>query len=161
MSADANTPERRTVRFESMRDILEDIETLAKGDAITSGDWTAGQLVNHIADAIHKSIDGYELLAPERERKIASRRRETLLVEGFPTGIKLEGEMTRYVPEPGVSFTAALENLRRAVGRVESERMEAVHPFLDRMDHEQWLRFHCRHAELHFSFLQPKVGAEA
>ncbi len=149
------TAQRRTIQFETMQDILDDVERLAEQGMHSSGNWSPGQILGHVADAIRQSIDGYEVIAPERSRRIAARGLETLLAEGFPTGIALEGEMARYIPAEGETLHDAMPNLRAVIGRLDTAQMEAVHPFLDKMDHGQWTRFHCRHAELHFSFLHP------
>ncbi|MCZ6836823.1 MAG: DUF1569 domain-containing protein [Planctomycetota bacterium] len=156
MTGDEAKPERRSIRFDSMEAILEDAETLAGGSIRATGNCTPSQIFQHVARAIHNSIDGYDVLGPERERKIAARRdRDQLLSQGLPPGIKLEGEMARYAPTEDVTLGEAMAYLRAGVERTRNERMEAVHPFLDTMDHEQWIQFHCRHAELHFSFLFP------
>jgi hypothetical protein len=34
--------------------------------------------------------------------------------------------------------------------------MTATSPVLGRLSHEQWVQFHCRHAEMHFSFMHPE-----
>jgi len=33
--------------------------------------------------------------------------------------------------------------------------MTVDHPFLGALDDAQWRRLHCRHAEMHFGFLDP------
>ena len=58
-------------------------------------------------------------------------------------------------PDAG-SLQEALDDLRRAVARTKSERMEAVHPAFGKMTHDEWNTLHLRHSELHLSFALPK-----
>ena len=53
---------------------------------------------------------------------------------------------------PAATSRNALEDLRTAAGRVQHERMTAVHPILGRLTHDEWLELHLRHAELHLGF---------
>ena len=62
-------------------------------------------------------------------------------------------DLSRFRPPADVSWADALKHLRWAVSRSDHERMEADHPFLGPFSHAQWVRFRCRHAELHFSFM--------
>ena len=146
---------RRQLHFETLEDVLAEAERVTTRPYCEVGNWTAGQIVYHLAEAIHKSFDGYELLAPQEQRQNVSRRREGFLRDGFPPGFKLEGDLARYTPPPEAVLEKAMERLRVAVARARDETMDKVHPFLDRMDHEQWTEFHCRHAELHLGFLCP------
>ncbi len=138
-----------------MADILADVESLASGPIRAAGNWSPGQIVQHLAEYMIQSIDGFVLLAPERQRRIASRRLDDMLTNGFPPGIALEGEMACYLPDEVATLDAALNTLRAVVTRIATEQMTAVHPFLDALDHEQWIRFHCRHAERHLCLLHP------
>ena len=49
----------------------------------------------------------------------------------------------------------ALAVLRDAVTRAVSEGMKKQHAVLGPLTDDEWVKFHCRHAELHFSFLMP------
>ncbi len=146
-------PNRRPLHFESLDELLADAERVATPEARVTGNWTVGQIIHHLAEAMHKSFDGYDGPAPPERRRIAMRQRPTLLKEGFPTGITLDGDLTRYAPPPEASLETARSRLRSAVIRSRDETMNADHPFLGEMDHKQWTQFHCRHAELHLSFV--------
>jgi hypothetical protein len=52
--------DRRELQFSSMPDILDDVEYLASGDPPrTTGNWSGGQIVQHVAMLINFSIDGF------------------------------------------------------------------------------------------------------
>ena len=146
--------QRRRVRFRKLDAVLADAGRMERAETRTTvGNWTAAQNVQHIAEAVDRSIDGFEKLAPEEIRRQAIPRRDEMLKDGFPAGILIPPDMQDSLPEPTVTWEEALENLRRAVARTETEAMNADHPFLGPMSHKQWGQFHCRHAELHFSFV--------
>ncbi len=46
-------------------------------------------------------------------------------------------------------------NLRQAIHRLQTEEKRAPNPVLGKLTREEWDRLHCRHAELHLSFLVP------
>jgi hypothetical protein len=147
--------DRRAVRFTTIGEIVADAEALDRATRIrASGNWTPARIVEHVADWIEHSIDGCGARMPDDVRKRARARRDELLEGGFPAGIPIPGD--RLQPPKQVSWSDALKHLRRAVGRTERERMEGDHPTLGPLSHEQWIRFHCRHAELHFSFVHSR-----
>ena len=48
-------------QFNSLEDILADVELLARSPTIkTLGNWSAGQTFEHLARNFNKSIDGFE-----------------------------------------------------------------------------------------------------
>ena len=51
---------RRTLHFNSLDEIAADVEMLTKAREIkTLGNWSAGQVVQHVATTMNKSIDGF------------------------------------------------------------------------------------------------------
>ncbi len=146
--------QRRRVRFRELDAVLADAGRMERAETrTTSGNWTAAQNVQHIAETVDRSIDGFEKLAPEEIRRQAIPRLNGMLKDGFPAGILIPPDMQEGLPASTVTWEEALENLRRAVARTRTETMNADHPFLGPMSHKQWGQFHCRHAELHFSFV--------
>ena len=51
--------QRREVRYDSYDDLLSDAEHLASGDVQTVGNWTLGQIFQHLAKTLNSSIDVY------------------------------------------------------------------------------------------------------
>ena len=148
--------ERRTLRFDQMNDILADAERLDRAVRLrTTGNWSAAQIVQHIADGIDRSINGYGVRGPDDARAAALAKRDALLQKGFPLGLRLPDGMQHFLPPPDNTWPSAMKLLREAVSRTASDPMKADHPFFGEMSHEQWVQFHCRHAEMHFSFMHP------
>jgi len=151
----ARVTDRRAVRFNAMAEILADAEELDGGPIITTGNWTAGQILSHIALAINKSIDGFVGRASPEMRERGRSMKAMALKQGFPPGIAPSEELkAQLISDDPVSWEDGLRELRRAIARAESEPMTSEQPFFGPMTHTEWEQFHCRHAELHFSFMR-------
>jgi hypothetical protein len=143
---------RRELHFASLDEVLADAEKLvASPTTRTLGNWPLGALLAHLAGAMNRSIDGIPFKAPWYKRLFALFLKGRLLRNGLRPGVKLPREREP-LAFPATPAPEALEMLRRAVGRLKSERATAAHPFFGTLTHEEWVRFHLRHAELHLSF---------
>lgn len=147
--------DRRNLSFKRMDDILADVEALDGGKLRATGNWTPAQNVGHVSMLIAGSLDGFgDLEAPFALRMMIRLMRNRLLREPFRAGIKPSPQFSRFVPAEDVTWEDAVADLRRQVGRVTGgEKMTAVSPVFGKLSHEQWVQMHCRHAELHFSFI--------
>ena len=56
---------------------------------------------------------------------------------------------------PPTSWDVALANFRRAMQRLQTETRRMPHPAFGPLTADEWERLHCRHSELHLSFLVP------
>jgi hypothetical protein len=149
--------ERRMLRFAAMREILADAEALdAGGDVRATGNWTPAQIVAHVAELIRLSLDGFTEKAPLPLRLLGPPLIRVMgLQRPWKPGIKVPKPFATLSPPPELAWEEALTALRTAIGRVEGgARMTARSPIAGRLAHEQWEQLHCRHAELHFSFLR-------
>jgi hypothetical protein len=147
---------RRTLHFVSLDDVVADAEKLvASPETKMLGNWPLDQLLTHLAKAIDGSIDGMPGRAPWFIRLVGPLVKGRVLKSGMQAGFKLPKQVEAgFFPTAG-SAQAALDTLRRAVGRAGSERMTASHPVLGDLTHEEWTKLHLRHAELHLSFAVP------
>lgn len=147
---------RRPLRFENWDDLLSDVRTLASGDVETLGNWTFGQILQHLAIAYNGSIDGLELHVPFYVKIMARLfMKNKFLNESLPAGFDIT-EADRPVLEPAETTTTleAVEALEQAVTRLKNESTRVKHPVLGPLSVDDWTRFHLRHAELHLSFVR-------
>ncbi|HWB19451.1 MAG TPA: DUF1569 domain-containing protein [Phycisphaerales bacterium] len=147
---------RRTLRFGRMTDILKDAESLdANGsDKIRSlGNWTPAQVVHHVNLFIVASLDGFNgSRAPLPMRIVGRLIRSSALNKPLKPGFKVPSK--EFEPAADVSWDKALSDLRTLVARInKGERMKHPSPMFGTLAHEEWEQLHCRHAEMHFSFL--------
>ncbi len=157
--------DRRALRFGRMEDILRDAEWLnteaEAGKMLrASGNWTPAQVIDHVAKGIGYSFDGFpsDARPPLPLRVILRMMKSSILHKPTKPGIRLKGRIAKALgPEDGVTWGQAMTRLRHAIGRAgKGERMIAASPILGAMAHEEWIQFHCRHAELHLSFIHAR-----
>jgi hypothetical protein len=147
---------RRALRFASLDEVVADAgKVVASPDTKMLGNWPLDKLLTHLATAINGSIDGMGAQAPWFIRLAAPLIKGRVLHHGMRAGFKLPKEVEPGFFPAAASKEAALDTLRQAVARLQSERMTARHPVFGRLTHEEWTKLHLRHAELHLSFAVP------
>jgi hypothetical protein len=149
--------DRRELQFSSMPDILDDVEYLASGDPPrTTGNWSGGQIVQHVAMLINFSIDGFPAPRLALPMRILGRLfRKRALVNPIRAGIRFPRKWTFLAPDGAIIWEDAVEYMNKSMARLDTERMNAPSPILGKLSPEQWEQLHCRHAEMHFSFMHP------
>jgi hypothetical protein len=147
---------RRQLHFGSLDDLAADVERLAACRRLrTLGNWSAGQIFEHLALTMNKSIDGFGWKMPAVVRVLIRFffKRRTL-TRPMTAGFRLPGRAAEMLPPP-VDTAHGLDSLRRAIRRAQAEDKRSVHPVFGPMTRAEWDQLHCRHAELHLSFLVP------
>lgn len=152
--------ERRSLSFSCQNCIRGDAEKLAAGPIRTTGNWTAAMIIQHVADHINYSIDGYDLKAPAWKRLGGRFIKGRILEKGVPAGLQLKGRFEKCAPAPDVSLNDAMDALHNATDRLDTEQMTAAHPMFGPLNHGEWMKLHCRHAEMHFGFMHPDQEQE-
>ena len=149
---------RRTLRFNTIDDAIADAETIAAADQAGKvrllGNWTVGQILNHLACWATYAYDGAPMQAPWFVRLIAKAFKKRFLTKGMPAG----GNIPRV---PGGTYgteivptDAALERFRNAFTRLKHEPPTAPSPAFGPLTHEEAIALNLRHAELHLSFVR-------
>ncbi len=147
---------RRSVKYASLEEVLADAERLSSGPVKTLGNWTAGQVFQHLATAYNGSIDGLPGTFPWHIRLMAGIFKKRLIAGAMPPGMKLPTELaTAVLPEP-TSTEKGLAELRSAIARLQRESHRAKHPVFGNLTMEEWNQCHLNHAALHMSFLSPQ-----
>ena len=157
MSRTREITDRRELYFNSMGDILDDVEYLAAGDPPRSaGNWTSAQIVQHVATVIDCSIEGFPgVKAALPVRIIARLLRRRILTTPMKAGLIVPRRFAFLVPESRTTWDEAVDRFRIVLTRLDTRRMTHRSPVLGKLSHEQWEQLHCRHAEMHFSFMHP------
>ena len=150
-----NVTDRRDLHFSTMKDLLDDVERLGEAPSRrATGNWTAAQVVQHVAKLINLSIDGFPIpKAPLPLRVIGRLIRNRALIKPWRPGYKFPKSFTFLDPDPEISWDQAARYLSDTFDRLESQRMTAPSPLLGPLSHEKWEQFHCRHAEMHLGFV--------
>lgn len=147
---------RRKLRFTTLNDVIEDAARLvASPNPKTLGNWPLDQLLSHLAIAVTGSLDGITGQANWIVRLFGPFIKHRVLKNGMSPGFRLPKKMEAVAFPAGASPQEALEKLRAAIRRTDTETMTARHPVFGKLTHDEWLQFHLRHAELHLSFAIP------
>jgi hypothetical protein len=147
--------ERRQLHFDNLDEILADVEQLATSKVKALGNWTPGQILEHLAKTMDGSIDGMGFQASWPIRMIAGLFKRRMLSSPMAPGWQLKNESAAALVPPPIECDAALAHFRLAIGRRKAEEKCAPNPVLGTLTREEWTRLHCRHSELHLSFLVP------
>jgi hypothetical protein len=153
----AKIKDRRRLRFESIDDIAAEVERLAKcKDVRTLGNWSRGQVLQHLAMTMHNSIDGFPSFVPAPIRfllRLFLKRR--ILTTPMSAGFKLPPKAAEHMLPKPTEWDVALANFRRGMQRLKSETKRMPHPAFGPLTSAEWDQLHCRHSELHLGFLVP------
>lgn len=147
---------RRLVRYDSLADLLDDAKRLSQVEVRSLGNWSPGQVYEHLARSLDASIDGMDFSLPAPARWLMTLlMKKKFLKEKLPPGFK---SSAAFVPSE-TTTEAGLVSLERAVLRQQQESSRAPHPAFGRIGRDGWTEFHLRHAEMHMSFLHDGEGA--
>lgn len=154
--APAETSDRRPVSYSNLTSVLEDAEFLASHPHRTVGQWSYGRILQHLADSLNKSFDGFNYRAGLPIRLVARTFfKKRFLNEPMSPGFRLPRSQEALLPDNSQPVEQAIENLRKAVARFEREEPTAEHPALGKLAPAEWVQLHLRHCELHMSFVKP------
>jgi hypothetical protein len=143
---------RRQVHYASLADLLADAGRCASGKVRTLGNWSPGQIYEHLARSMDASIDGFDFSMPVPVRWLMSLlMKNKFLYKTLPAGFKSNAE---FIPDE-TSDEAGLTTLEKAIERQKSDSSRVMHPGFGNLSCEEWEAFNLRHAEMHMSFLIP------
>ena len=145
-------PNRRSVRYSSLSELLSDAEKLAASDVRTLGNWSYGQILRHLAMSINSSIDGTGFMLPGPARWLMRlMMKKRFLTQPIPAGFR---SVATFIP-PETSVEDGLAALRVAIERQLQESNRALHPAFGKLSNAEWDAFNLRHSEMHMSFVEP------
>lgn len=154
--------ERRSLRFESVQDIRQELtrleDALRAGRLRTLGNWTPGQVFNHLAMFISYAYEGYPpgLREPGAALRLVFKlMKKRFLHKPMGAGIRIPGVPGGTVGTEPCSPDEGLRNLRAWLDRLEASPPTIANPLLGSLTHDEWRNLQCRHCELHLGFLLP------
>lgn len=147
---------RRSVSYTSLDQLMSDAQELASGNHKTLGNWSYGQILDHLARGIRTAVDGGPLNFPAPIQfvlKLLMLKRMT--TRPMAPGFKLPKKASSVLPDD-VTTEQGLANLRESVSSYQSADKLAKHGGFGTITREQWTEFNLRHAEMHMSFVVPQ-----
>lgn len=167
---DTKRAKRRSLEFSDLESVLADLDaieaSLDAGTLEASGNWTPGQIFDHLGRFVAYSLDGLPAIVPAPVRwvmRLLLKRRAVESSAPIPAGLKLRWQATVLLPDSGVDDRRALAFLRQQLARIVEggDRMNQPSPLFGPMTHEQWLVLQRKHLALHLSFLHPNTRENA
>jgi len=159
MSATQTTsPQRRQLRFQTIDDMLADVERLAEheraGRLTQCGNWSLGQTLNHLTTWTNFAFEGYpaSVCPPLPIRLMIRMMRNRILTKGMSSGIKMRSVPGGTLGIEPIPCDQALPEFRAAMDRLRQTCPADPNPIFGPLTHDQWIQLNLRHAELHLSF---------
>lgn len=160
MPVNVKTAARRELHFNSLDDLLADAEsTTAHGTRTpaTTGNWSAPQIIQHIATSLHLGNHGagFSVSLPVR---MFGRVLKLLGVHTKPMkpGIKPPAKIAAaFAPAADITIAAAMQHLREEVAYAKEHGITHPSALFGKMTPDEAVQMNCRHAEMHFGFIQP------
>ena len=147
---------RRLLHFDTVDGVLADVDRLAAADAAgtltTSGRWTFGQAVNHLATWADFAYDGTPIDFPLPMRLLMRVFKRRLLYKPMRPGARIPRVPGGTLATDVVRSAAAVGHFRRSFARLRDEPSTQPHKATGPLTHAEWVALHLRHAELHLSF---------
>jgi hypothetical protein len=155
------TAGRRPLAFQSLDEVMPEVDRLLENGYTAVGHWSLGQVCNHLAGGLTYAMEGF----PDRMPWVLRKTLGPVIVRSMlKTGTIREGVKvpSRYLPAPALEDRAEAEALRGAI-RLFSAHSAPLgpHPMVDHMSRPDWERFNCVHCAHHLSFLVPRAQAAA
>jgi len=158
---DTGKAARRTLKFGSFKELWADVERIAAAEKAgrlrRTGNWSAGQVMGHLATWVNYPYDGYppELRPPWFIKLILKMQKNKFLRGPMPAGVRIPKIKEGTMGTKDMSLDEGMAQLRRAWDRLLKSPPEIDNPIFGKMTHEEWIAGHLRHAELHLGFLNP------
>jgi hypothetical protein len=152
---------RRQLHFDSFQQVLADVEHLARVPHVQLGNWTLAVMCDHLAKVLRSTTENRQYQPPWIVRPFGRMFKKLILKRTLPSGFRMPRRMAELLaPQEDAELEPALERFRQAVERFQAVELPSHSPLLGRLSREEWEQFHCRHAELHLSFLVPQDAGE-
>jgi hypothetical protein len=153
-------PERRSLRFNTIDEILADIDRLADAERLgqlqSLGNWTLGQTLGHLSAWIGYVYDGIPIKIPWPIRLLLRPMKRRMLYKQMRPGLKIPGVPGGTLGTEVIPTEEGVRRCREGLERLKREAPAKPHMFFGKMTHAEWTALQLRHAEVHLSLF--KVG---
>lgn len=148
---------RRKLHFADFSQLLADVDYVATHPCHTLGNWSVGQILDHLAIAANTPFDGFGGFKASwfTRHLIVPFIKNNLLTKPMAAGFQIPKDATVMFPEPTATPLVAYAKLKQALARFSTELPKFPHPVLGDLAFQEWVAVTLRHAELHLSFIIP------
>lgn len=149
---------RRHLRFANYDEMLADVHRLAAGPTRQLGNWSLGQICDHLAKAMHTAVDGAGFSPPWIVKFVGPLLKNRFLTKGMKPGFRLPKSGAALLPSQ-TDCSAGIAQLEQAVQRLRNEAKRERHGIFGRLSREEWDQLMLRHAEMHLGFILPQAAS--
>lgn len=150
--------QRRELRFESIDDVLSEVERLTAGDVKTTGNYSYPQILEHLARALDAVCGHLATPRVSLPLRVGARMIRPLVLLKMRPGFKLPAQAQSVLwPSESVDIEDAVTHFKAAVQRYCDAETLPPHPFFGKMTRAQSDQMQCRHCELHLGFVHPAI----
>lgn len=160
MPINTKKAQRRNLRFESIDQAIAEIDRIVAaeqaGTLRATGNWSAGQVFNHIATWLNFSWDGFpaEVSPPWFVCAILRLMRKRYIYKPTGAGVKIPGLAGGTLGAEPCSTEEGARKLKAALVRLKSGEPAKFHsPAFGPLTEHERTQFQLRHCELHMGFL--------
>ena len=145
---------RRTLQFQSLDDIMPDVERLI-GHNETVGEWSLAQICHHIATVMRRVVDLPASTPQDPSQWVGEeRKREVFETGSIPEGLPAPAEI---IPTGAFDERDEAEGLRKAIAYYKASAGPVIpHRLFGFLTKAEWDRLQCVHAAHHLSFVKAK-----
>ena len=151
---------RRELHFNSVDEVLADVEQLAAADREGRleqlGNWTLGQNLHHLSSWVDYSYSGSPLTPPLWLKLILKLMKKKFLYGRMRAGVRIPKVDGGTIAYDKISSEEGVARYRNSLERLRNEAPTKPNSIFGPMTHDEWIQGSLRHAELHLSFLKPR-----
>ena len=144
---------RRNVDFSSYQDILDDVRSLASRPTRQLGNWSLGEICEHLASAMNMAVDGPPVQALVAYSHGRTTDQEALFCRDHSSPASSCQATPRRSCPSGADTDKGITALARAIERIQRTADRKPHPIFGRMTNEEWDRMQFLHSAMHLSFI--------
>ncbi len=146
------------LRFERLDEALADVQAMAQleraGKLRCLGKWTFGQVLGHLATWVDYSYDGVPMKVPFFLKWMLRPMKQRFLNKPMRAGSNIPRVPGGTLAIDVFSSEEGVARFNRSFTRLRGEAPGLPHLLFGVMSHEDWVKMHLRHSELHLSFLR-------
>lgn len=146
---------RRTLHFSSYDDVLADVRAMNSRPTRHLGNWTLGEICDHLAKAIEYAVDGAPFKAAWFLRALGPLLKKRFLSRPMKPGFRLPKSAAVYLPEDK-DASAGIVRLEKAIQRYRDSDSLKPHSIFGPLSRAEYDQLNFRHAEMHLSFIVPE-----
>jgi hypothetical protein len=146
---------RRKLHFQSYDDILADARAMNSQPTRHLGNWSLGQICEHLAKAIEYAVEGAPFKTGWLLRFVGPLIKKRIISRPMKPGFRLPKSAAQYLPV-NTDAAAGIEQLEKAIARYLQSPTLKPHVIFGPMTREEYDQLNFRHAEMHLSFVVPE-----